>query len=142
MTATDWKVRVSNVVQICTRPVLLGICTRIHYDLPAFENNDRPVYDVSAPLAAHWHGRALIFLGYPSTNDCLRFGVQFTSVRTVRCTARVLRPGGKSFVGCRRGRTVRSVLEQNCNIKKIRHALACSIEVDATTAPRYRFTLQ
>ena len=46
-TPSDWKVRSTNDAQICTRPASLGICTRIHYDLPAFENNDRPIYDVS-----------------------------------------------------------------------------------------------
>ena len=33
-----------------TSHCLPAICTRIHYDLKAFENNDRPVYDVSTCL--------------------------------------------------------------------------------------------
>ncbi|CAF2501892.1 unnamed protein product [Rotaria sp. Silwood2] len=50
------------------------ICTRIHYDLLSFENNDRPIYD-------------------------------------------------------------------NCNVKKIRNSLTCSISVDQLTTHRYRFTI-
>ncbi|CAF0885727.1 unnamed protein product [Rotaria sordida] len=81
------------------------ICTRIHYDLISFENNDRPIYD-------------------SDKNQVIVFGSLFNSLpNDIFDTERYL------------------LGQRNCNIKKIRNSLACSISVDQSMPHRYRFTI-
>ncbi|CAF3903737.1 unnamed protein product [Rotaria sp. Silwood2] len=81
------------------------ICTRIHYDLLSFENNDRPIYD----FVKH---------------QVIVFGSLFNSLPSdIFDTERYL------------------LGQRNCNVKKIRNSLTCSISVDQLTTHRYRFTI-
>ncbi|CAF3390409.1 unnamed protein product [Rotaria socialis] len=82
-----------------------GICTRIHYDLISFENNDRPIYD-------------------PDRHQLIVYGSLFNSLPSDMFD------------------TERYLLGQrNCNIKKIRNSLACSISIDSSMARRHCFII-
>ncbi|CAF4879811.1 unnamed protein product [Rotaria sp. Silwood1] len=81
------------------------ICTRIHYDLISFENNDHPIYDfVNHQVIVH----GSLFNSLP---------IEMFDIE-------------RYLLG-----------QRNCNIKKIRNSLTCSISVDPSMAPRYRFVI-
>ncbi|CAF5193311.1 unnamed protein product, partial [Rotaria magnacalcarata] len=81
------------------------ICTRIHYDLISFENNDRPIYD-------------------SDRHQLIVYGSLFNSLPSdIFDTERYL------------------LGQRNCNIKKIRNSLACSISIDSSMTRRHCFII-